>query len=74
VSPQHMERLLSPGEAAMLLNCSTRTIRRMIRHGRLPCWRLNSRVLRIPASALNNLAKCPQVGTSPSCHGSVDTH
>jgi excisionase family DNA binding protein len=43
---------VAPKEAASILGCSTHTIHRAVAAGRLPCVRLNERVLRIPRAAI----------------------
>ena len=43
---------LTPKQVAAVLAVHPETVRRMIRHGDLPCRRLSARALRVPASAV----------------------
>ncbi len=51
-----LERTFSPGEVALRLGCSTKTVKRWLRQGKLPGAYLLARRLgwRIPASAVRD--------------------
>lgn len=50
-----MSEFLSGEEAARLLDCSPRTVRRFIASGRLPGFRVGPRLLRVRRSDLESL-------------------
>lgn len=69
-----LEQYVSIQEAADALSVSTRTVRRAISSGELPSIRLGSRVVRVPASALEQLAAAGDRSVSAEVRRALARH